>query len=86
MQLTCIPYTYLRRVDLSEIRAAITDCRRRALEQGEGVRAVVVFPAANVCTTEACPMQEDVVGESFFMSGALNLTSNMTFRIEPGLD
>ena len=50
-----------------------------------GTRAVVVFAGGNVCTRRAgCPMQETVADEAFYVTGALNITSNMTFRIEKG--
>ena len=67
------------------IRAAIADCRSRALARGAGTRAVVVFPNHNLCTAmETCPMQEGLDTDIFYMTGAINMTSNMTIRVEAG--
>ena len=76
------------------IRAAIADCRRRALALSPGARAVVLFPNHNLCATRpapnaTCDGQEDIVGDPDgtvlpFVTGAINVTSNMTLRIERG--
>jgi len=76
------------------IRAAIADCRRRALALSPGARAVVLFPNHNLCATRpapnaSCDEQEDIVGDPDgtvlpFLTGAINMTSNMTLRIERG--
>ena len=73
------------------IRDAIADCRRRALAAGPSTRAVVLFPNHNRCSTArtedaACDGQEDIEdGEGMiYVTGAINVTSNMTLRIEAG--
>jgi polygalacturonase len=76
------------------IRAAIADCRRRAVAIGLGTRAVVLFPNHNHCATKpgpnaTCDGQEDIVGDPDgtilpYVTGAINATSNMTLRIERG--
>lgn len=67
------------------IRAAILDCRKRALEKGPNTRAIVLFPDTNPCDSTGCPLQEDVCGEEsiVYVTGSINVTSNMTLRIAP---
>jgi polygalacturonase len=64
-------------------RAAITDCRNRALAAGPNTRAVVVFSPVSECDEGGCPLQEPGT-QAVYITGAINITSNMTFRIPAG--